>query len=67
MKIKFGLGDLTHYLIMIITLGQGEKIAQWWAHKVLKIEDCGCTSRRIKLNNWGRNIFRTEEEKTYEF
>ena len=45
------LGDLLAFLINVITLGQGKKIATYIAKK-LGYPDCGCNSRRLRLNNW---------------
>jgi hypothetical protein len=46
------LGDWLHYLILVVTLGQGKKISSYIALKWFGIEDCGCDSRRENMNNW---------------
>jgi hypothetical protein len=56
------LGDLSYYILKLISLGQSEKIAQYIAHK-LGYEDCGCNKRRNQLNNW----LVKKENKTYKF
>ena len=45
------LGDISHYLILILTFGQGKRIANAIA-KLFGYEDCGCNDRRTQLNNW---------------
>jgi len=51
MKNKyFKLGDLVAFIIKIITLGQGKKIAHWVAVK-LGYESCNCDRRQKALNN----------------
>lgn len=54
------LGDLLHYFLLIVTLGQSEKIAQYVAKK-LGYSDCGCNKRRNYLNN----LFLPDHKKTY--
>jgi hypothetical protein len=46
------LGDLLYYFLKVISLGQSEKISDYIARKWFKLEDCGCASRRLRLNNW---------------
>ena len=50
MSIK--LGDWLHYLIQVVTLGQGKKMGY---------EDCGCDSRR----QWLNNLFKKDEDKIF--
>jgi len=54
------LGDRLEWLINIITLGQGHKIAKFIAVKIFKKEDCGCSKRKDYLNN----LFLPENKKT---
>lgn len=58
MSIK--LGDWLHYLIQVVTLGQGKKIASYIAKK-MGYEDCGCDSRR----QWLNNLFKKDEDKIF--
>jgi hypothetical protein len=53
------LGDWLHYFLLVISLGQSNKIASYIAKK-LGYENCGCSKRRDYLNN----LFLKEEEKT---
>lgn len=50
MKIK--LGDLLEKIIMIVTLGQGKRIATYVAKRFFDMEDCGCDKRKKKLNEF---------------
>jgi hypothetical protein len=45
------LGDLVHYLLLVVSLGQSKKISHYIALK-LGYENCGCDERRTNLNNW---------------
>lgn len=45
------LGTLSEYLINLITLGQGKKIATYIALK-LGYSSCGCDDRKVRWNNW---------------
>ena len=58
--MNLNLGDWLHYLIKVITLGQGEKISSYIANK-LGYEDCGCNARRTYLNN----LFLPDSKKKY--
>lgn len=54
------LGDKLEFLIKILTLGQGNKIATFIAVKIFKKENCGCSKRK----DWLNNLFVPEDEKT---
>ena len=43
------LGNLVEFIIKIITLGQGKKIANWIAKK-MGYERCDCDNRKESLN-----------------
>ena len=45
------LGDIVEKIIVVITLGQGKRIATWIAKKYFGMEDCGCDKRKQDLNN----------------
>lgn len=57
--MRLRLGDILHYFLLVISLGQSKKIASYIAKK-LGYEDCGCDKRR----DWLNNLFLPEEEKT---
>jgi hypothetical protein len=46
---KIKLGDLIEFIIKIITLGQGKKIATYIANK-MGYEKCDCEDRKKALN-----------------
>jgi hypothetical protein len=48
--MRLRLGDIIHYFLLIISLGQSKKISTYVANK-LGFEDCGCDKRRQYLNN----------------
>ena len=43
------LGNLVEFIIKIITLGQGKRIANWIARK-MGYERCDCDNRKESLN-----------------
>jgi len=54
------LGNITYFLIYILTLGQGKRIATFIA-KLFGYPNCGCESRRVWLNN----LFLPDHKKQY--
>jgi hypothetical protein len=57
--MRVRLGNILHYFLLVISLGQSKKIASYIANK-LGFEDCGCDKRRDYLNN----LFLPQDEKT---
>jgi hypothetical protein len=47
------LGDIVQKIINILTLGFGKRIAKKVANW-LGFEDCGCSDRQRRLNEWSR-------------
>lgn len=46
------LGTWLEYFLLIITIGQSERIALWIAKRFFGQNDCGCCSRKQKMNRW---------------
>jgi|TARA_R110000737_G_scaffold160208_2_gene187916 hypothetical protein len=44
------LGNIVEFIIKILTLGQGKKIANWIAKKI-GYKKCDCENRKEALNN----------------
>ena len=47
---RIKIGDLVAFIIKVLTLGQGKRIANWVAIK-LGYEKCDCDNRQKALNN----------------
>jgi hypothetical protein len=50
MKCIFPFGSWLESVINVITFGWGSEIASWIAWTLFKNPDCGCTRRKIYLD-----------------
>jgi hypothetical protein len=49
---KIQLGTYLEFLLLIITVGQSERIALYIAKRFFGRNDCGCCQRKEKMNRW---------------
>lgn len=49
---KIQLGTYLEFLLLIITVGQSERIALYIAKRFFGRNDCGCCLRKQTMNRW---------------
>jgi len=49
---KIKLGTYLEFFLLVITLGQSERLALFIAKRFFGKESCGCCERKEKMNRW---------------